>query len=87
MGGGRKNFMPVTQRDPEEDDKVGERLDGRDLIADWKQRHAGGVYVWNKAQLDAAPLDKPLLGCSNTTTCSSNTNARRTRQANRRWRT
>ena len=61
MGGGRKNFMPVTQRDPEEDDKVGERLDGRDLVAEWKQRHAGGVYAWNKAQLDAAPLDKPLL--------------------------
>ena len=61
MGGGRKNFMPVTQRDPEEDDKVGERLDGRDLIAEWKQRHAGGVYVWNKQQLDAAPADKPLL--------------------------
>ena len=62
MGGGRKNFMPVTQRDPEEDDKVGERLDGRDLIAEWKQRHPGGVYAWNKRQLDAAPLDKPLLG-------------------------
>ena len=61
MGGGRKNFMPVTQRDPEEDDKVGERLDGRDLITDWKRRHPGGVYAWNKAQLDAAPLDKPLL--------------------------
>jgi alkaline phosphatase len=61
MGGGRKNFMPVTQRDPEEDDKVGERLDGRDLVAEWRQRHAGGVYVWNKAQLDAAPLDRPLL--------------------------
>ena len=61
MGGGRKNFMPVTQRDPEEDDKVGERLDGRDLVAEWTQRHAGGVYAWNKAQFDAAPLDKPLL--------------------------
>ena len=43
MGGGRKNFMPVTQRDPEEDDKVGERLDGRDLIADWRSRHPGGT--------------------------------------------
>ena len=61
MGGGRKNFMPVTQRDPEADDKFGERLDGRDLVAEWKQRHAGGVYAWNKAQLDTAPLDRPLL--------------------------
>jgi len=62
MGGGRKNFMPVTQRDPEEEDKVGERLDGRDLIAEWKQRHPGGLYAWNKRQLEAAALDKPLLG-------------------------
>ncbi len=61
MGGGRKNFMPVSQRDPEYDDKVGERLDGRDLVGEWQQRHAGGVYVWNKRQLDAAPLDRPLL--------------------------
>lgn len=62
MGGGRKNFMPTSQRDPEYDDKVGERRDGRDLVAEWKQRHPGGVYVWNKTQLDAAPTDAPLLG-------------------------
>ena len=61
MGGGRKNFMPTSQRDPEYDDKVGERLDGRDLVADWKRRNPGGVYAWNKQQLDAAPLDGPLL--------------------------
>ncbi|HWS78529.1 MAG TPA: alkaline phosphatase [Thermomonas sp.] len=61
MGGGRKNLMPVGQRDPEYDDKVGLRLDGRDLVAEWRQRHPGGVYAWNKAQLDAAPVDRPLL--------------------------
>ncbi|WP_240125884.1 alkaline phosphatase [Thermomonas alba] len=62
MGGGRSNLMPATQRDPEYDDKVGARLDGRDLIAEWQQRHPGGAYVWNAAQLRAAPVDKPLLG-------------------------
>jgi alkaline phosphatase len=61
MGGGRKNFMPVSQRDPEYDDKVGERLDGRDLIAEWQQRHPGATFAWNKQQFDAAPSDKPLL--------------------------
>ena len=61
MGGGRKNFMPVSERDPEYDDKVGERLDGRDLIAQWKQRHPTGAYVWNAKQLAAAPTDVPLL--------------------------
>jgi alkaline phosphatase len=62
MGGGRKNFMPASQHDPEYDDKVGGRLDGRDLIAVWQERHPGGSYVWNKRLLEAAPTDKPLLG-------------------------
>ena len=62
MGGGRKSFLPTDQRDPEHDDKVGERLDGRDLIAEWKRRHPTGAYVWNKGQLDGAPADAPLLG-------------------------
>lgn len=62
MGGGRKSFYPTDVRDPEYDDKVGERLDGRNLVDTWKSRHPGGVYVWNKAQLDAAPADAPLLG-------------------------
>jgi alkaline phosphatase len=61
MGGGRGNFMTVEQRDPEYDDKVGQRLDGRDLIATWKQRHPGGEYVWNAKQFAAAPKDKPLF--------------------------
>ncbi|WP_394537905.1 alkaline phosphatase [Lysobacter enzymogenes] len=62
MGGGRANFMTVEQRDPEYDDKVGQRLDGHDLIATWKQRHPGGSYVWNAKQLAAAPKDQPLFG-------------------------
>ncbi len=61
MGGGRGNFMPAQQRDPEYDDKVGKRLDGRDLVAEWKQRHPDGTYVWNAKQLEAAPAGKPLL--------------------------
>ena len=62
MGGGRRHFMPVQQPDPEYDDKVGERLDQRDLVAEWLRRHAGGVYVWNRQQLAAAPAGRPLLG-------------------------
>jgi alkaline phosphatase len=61
MGGGRGSFMPAEQADPEYDDKRGLRLDGRDLVASWKQRHPGGVYAWNAKQLDAAPVDAPLL--------------------------
>lgn len=61
MGGGRANFIPVTERDPEYDDKTGLRLDGRDLVAEWKRRHADGEYVWNATQFAAAAKDKPLL--------------------------
>lgn len=61
MGGGRSNFFPATERDPEYDDKVGLRLDGRDLVSDWKRRRADGTYVWNAAQFAAAPKNTPLL--------------------------
>ena len=62
MGGGRAYFLPVTARDPEYDGQSGQRLDGRDLTADWQRRHPDGHYVWNAAQLAAAPKDGPLLG-------------------------
>lgn len=62
MGGGRTNFMPADQVDPEYPEESGRRKDGRDLIATWQQRHPGGAYVWNAAQFAAAPADAPLLG-------------------------
>lgn len=62
LGGGRGNFQPTAERDPEYDDQVGLRLDGRDLVAEWKQRRPDGHYVWNAAQLAAAPKQGPLLG-------------------------
>ena len=45
MGGGRTEFMPAGETDPEYATKVGQRLDQRDLIAAWKARGAGGAYV------------------------------------------
>ena len=62
FGGGRRYFMPAGQRDPEWDDKVGLRLDGRDLIADWQARNPDGAYVWNREQLEAARGRTPVLG-------------------------
>ncbi len=62
MGGGRTNFIPAEQSDPEYLEQSGRRADGRDLTAIWKQRHPGGSYVWNAKQFAAAPADKPLLG-------------------------
>ncbi|MCW5638069.1 MAG: alkaline phosphatase [Rubrivivax sp.] len=62
LGGGRGEFLPASERDPEYDDKVGLRLDGRDLTSEWRQRHPGGAYVWNTMQLRAAKDADAVLG-------------------------
>jgi len=62
LGGGRGNFMPATQQDPEYPGTKGLRSDSRDLIAEWQARHPGGTYAWNAAQFAAAPASAPLLG-------------------------
>ncbi len=62
LGGGRGEFTTVEERDPEYDDKVGQRLDGRSLVAEWQQAHPQGAYVWNAAQLQAAANAPALLG-------------------------
>lgn len=61
MGGGRGSFFPAGTPDPEYDDQTGLRLDGRDLVAEWRARRPDGAYVWNARQLAEAPADGPLL--------------------------
>ncbi len=62
LGGGREEYTSYEQRDPEYDDKVGLRLDGRDLTSEWKAAHPGGAYVWNEKQFAAAKDAPSLLG-------------------------
>ena len=62
MGGGRAKFMPVGARDPEYADRAGQRLDGRDLTAEWRAANPGGTFVWNTAQLRAAAGADAVLG-------------------------
>jgi len=62
MGGGRGMFLPAGVRDPEYDDKVGQRLDGRDLTAEWLAANPGGAFVWNTAQLRAAKDADAVFG-------------------------
>jgi alkaline phosphatase len=62
LGGGRGEYTTVEQRDPEYDDKVGQRLDGRDLVEEWRRAHPQGVYAWNKRELDAVGDAPALLG-------------------------
>jgi len=52
LGGGRTKFLPNTQPDSEYPNKMGERLDGRNLIQEFQQKFKAD-YVWNKAQFDA----------------------------------
>lgn len=61
LGGGRANFLPNTAADPETPSARGARGDGRDLTAEWSAR-PNHDYVWNTAQLEAAPLDVHVLG-------------------------
>ncbi|HEY2867522.1 MAG TPA: alkaline phosphatase, partial [Pyrinomonadaceae bacterium] len=53
FSGGRTKFLPNTVTDPEYSTFQGERLDGRDLTAEWVKKYKNSVYVWNKAQFDA----------------------------------
>ncbi len=62
LGGGRGEFTTVEERDPEYDDKVGQRLDGRSLVQEWQESPAQGAYVWNSKQLSAAANAPANLG-------------------------
>ena len=64
LGGGRNTFLPKEKQDPEYADKVGRRMDGRDLTAEWLKQYGNSQYVWNKEQFDAvdAKKVKHLLG-------------------------
>ena len=62
LGGGRGQFTTINEQDPEYADKVGQRLDGRNLVAEWQQAHPQGSYVWNAEQLKTAANAPALLG-------------------------
>lgn len=53
LGGGRTKFIPNTMDDPEDAGRKGERLDGRDLTAEWAAKSSKHSYVWNQAGFDA----------------------------------
>jgi alkaline phosphatase len=53
LGGGRSNFLPKTQADPEYGSQLGRRSDGRDLTHEWTARYPSAAYVWNQKDFDA----------------------------------
>ena len=62
LGGGRRNFTLSSASDPEYPERVGKRLDGRDLPGEWAAKSSAHKYVWNKADFEAASADQKLLG-------------------------
>lgn len=62
LGGGRAFFLPGNVADTEHAGITGRRKDGRDLIAEWQQRHPDGAYVWNRQGLEGVSSTGPLLG-------------------------
>lgn len=53
FGGGRMNFLPVTEADPEYPEQKGKRNDGRDLTKEWLKRYSNsGAYAWNRETFD-----------------------------------
>ena len=66
LGGGRNMFLNDTQFDG--DGKRGNRMDGKDLIQEWKtersQQGKKAFYVWNKDELTSIDYDNTdyLLG-------------------------
>lgn len=67
MGGGRYNFLPKGEPDPEYPDKTstaGVRLDGRNLAEEWVKKRERSSYVWNREQFEAVDPSKTrhLLG-------------------------
>ncbi len=53
FGGGRREFMPVDMKDPENADKTGKRKDGRNLITEWETRYPNGEYIYDRKGFDA----------------------------------
>ncbi|HLC16600.1 MAG TPA: alkaline phosphatase [Thermodesulfovibrionia bacterium] len=64
MGGGRTNFLPKDDQDPEDSEKSGRRRDRRDLTKEWTAQHPDSAYVWNSKQLQGTDHAKVghLLG-------------------------
>ena len=62
FGGGRAQFLPTSESDPEDAGTRGLRDDGRDLTEEWRTRHPGGRYIWNAAQFAELGTHSPVLG-------------------------
>ncbi len=52
MGGGRRNFLPDSEVDPEYSSEKGVRTDNRNLMKEWTNKFPASKAIWNKKQFD-----------------------------------
>ena len=62
LGGGRAMFLPASAADPEEEDRGGNRRDGRDLVREWLAGGDGRRFVFDRAGFAALPPSGQVLG-------------------------
>lgn len=64
MGGGRRHFLPSSDKPDESGLLTGQRTDNRNLIDEWQQRYPDGRYVYDRAGFEAINADntEKLLG-------------------------
>jgi len=63
LGGGRENFLPQEQQDPEYEGKTGKRKDGRNLAEEWAKQEQRD-WIWNINQFQNVDFTGPekILG-------------------------
>ena len=54
MGGGSRHFLPQATTDDNQEDSVGQRPDGRNLITEWKTIYPDGLYMDSRSGFDRA---------------------------------
>jgi len=62
LGGGRAQFLPASEADPEYPAKHGLRADGQNLMQRWQGGRADRQVVWNRTQFEALPATGQVLG-------------------------
>jgi len=64
LGGGRRNFLPDTVMDPEDQNSKGVRKDGRNLTKEWKAKSPNHKWAWDKEGFETINPDEDprLLG-------------------------
>ncbi len=60
LGGGRANFFPSRETDPEYDDRTGARSDDLKLLDAWSDGHADAALIWNNEGFNEVDFDSDV---------------------------